>query len=131
MSTDESAQQVAARLGVTRQTIYNWVTRFQERGRVELIQRVADAPRAGRPRTALGVIEPLIDTVIHGDPRDLGYRSTVWTAPLLVEYLRKTHQVDVSCSSVRNAIAHLRIRWKRPRHNLALRARTWRQAKGG
>jgi len=32
---------------------------------------------------------------------------------------------------VRLAIQRLRIRWKRPRHTLALRPATWRQAKGG
>ncbi|MDQ3651624.1 MAG: hypothetical protein M3458_15400, partial [Acidobacteriota bacterium] len=53
------------------------------------------------------------------------------TAPLLVEYLRDEHQVVVSDDSVRAAIARLRMRWKRPRHHLALRPETWRQAKGG
>jgi transposase len=127
----ESVPEVAQRLGVTRQTVYNWASRFQTRADVELVVRLADAPRCGRPCTAMGIIDPLIDAVIERDPRQLNYRSTVWTAPLLVEYLRAEYQLVVSDDSVRAAIARLRVRWKRPRHQLALRPATWRQAKGG
>lgn len=127
----ESMPDIAQHLGVTRQTVYNWVRRFQARTDLEISLRLVDAPRCGRPCTATGIIDPLIDSVIERDPREFDYRSTVWTAPLLVEYLRDEHQVVVSDDSVRLAIARLRVRWKRPRHQLALRPQTWRQAKGG
>ena len=127
----ESVPEIAQHLGVTRQTVYNWASRFQARTDLEITLRLLDAPRCGRPCTATGIIDPLIDAVIERDPRDLDYRSTVWTAPLLVEYLRDEHQLEVSDDSVRLAIARLRVRWKRPRHQLALRPKTWRQAKGG
>lgn len=127
----ESVPEIAQHLGVTRQTVYNWVSRFQARTDLEISLRLLDAPRCGRPCTATGIIDPLIDAVIERDPREFDYRSTVWTAPLLVEYLRDEHQLVVSDDSVRLAIARLRVRWKRPRHQLALRPKTWRQAKGG
>jgi|SRR5947209_7893118 len=127
----EAVQEVARRLGVTRQTIYNWAARFDERADLEVAERAADAARSGRPCTAAGIIDPLIDAVIECDPRELDYHSTLWTAGLLVEYLRDEHHLAVSDDSVRLAIARLSIRWKRPRHRLALRPATWRQAKGG
>lgn len=127
----ESVPAVAQRLGVTRQTVYNWASRFQARTDLELTSRLLDAPRSGRPCTASGVIDPLIDEVIERDPREFSYRSTVWTAPLLVEYLRDEHKLVVSDDSVRLAITRLKVRWKRPRHQLMLRPQTWRQAKGG
>jgi transposase len=92
---------------------------------------LADAPRPGRPRTADGRIDSWIAEVIDTDPRDLGYRHTVWTAPLLVHYLRDHHGVEVSETTVGRALARRRIRWKRPRHQLARRPDTWRQSKGG
>lgn len=113
----ESVPEIAHRLGVTRQTVYNWVSRFQKRAGRELAVRLLDAPRCGRPCTASGIIDPLIDAIIERDPRELDYRSTVWTAALLVEYLRDEHKLVVSDDSVRAAIARLRIRWKRPRHH--------------
>lgn len=126
-----SVDEVAQQLQVSRQSIYNWATRFQQRSEVEIINRLADASRSGRPCTAKGIIDSLINEIIDRDPRQLGYRSTVWTAPLLVSHLRHQHQIDVSTDSVSRAIARLRIRWKRPRHHLAMRSPTWRQAKGG
>src|SRR5262249_29615771 len=81
--------------------------------------------------TALEIIDPLIDQVVEKDPREFGYRSTIWTASLLKQYLEEKHRIEVSASSVRLAIDRLRIAWKRPRHTLALRADHWRLAKGG
>jgi transposase len=108
-----------------------WVTRFRGSAALGLTTRLSDGARPGRPRRAQGIIEPLILDVIDRDPRDLGYRSTVWTAPLLTQYLAVHHHICVSRQSVSLAIARLKLRWKRPRHDLARRPATWRQAKGG
>lgn len=127
----DSVEEVAQRLNVSRQSVYNWAWRFFQREDDKLSLRLADAPRSGRPCTAKGIIDPLIDGIIDSDPRQLGYRSTVWTAPLLVAHLKSEHQLAVSTDSVALAIARLHIKWKRPRHHLAMRSPTWRQAKGG
>ena len=131
LDEEEDVQEVAANLQVSRQSVYNWVTRFQVRSDLPLCERVADGARSGRPCSACGIIDPLIDEVIEKDPREQGYRATVWTAGLLEQYLWEEHQIDVSRRSVSLAIARLRFRWKRPRHHLARRPATWRQAKGG
>lgn len=126
-----SPQEIAAQFDVERQTVYNWAERLRARKDLPFLQRLDDAPRSGRPCTAQGIIEPWRDAIIDTDPRLLGYRATVWTAPLLVHYLAEHHQIHVSSQSVRLAIARLRLHWKRPRYGLALRPATWRQAKGG
>ncbi len=130
-SGDQSIDEIARRLLVTRQSVYNWLARFQERHARPLVERFADATRSGRPCTAAGVIDPLIAEVIEQDPRQLDYQATVWTASLLQTYLSNEHEINVSAKSVQFAIARLRMRWKRPRHQLSLRSRMWRQAKGG
>jgi transposase len=126
-----SAAEIGELLELSRQTIYNWAEAFRERQDSDLVQRLRDAPRSGRPTTALGIVDPLINAVIEDDPRDHGFRSTVWTAPLLQRYLAEVHGVSTSRKSVSRALARLGIRWKRPRHCLAKRSETWRQAKGG
>jgi transposase len=131
LAEGETAEQVAELLHVSRQTVYKWAERFQQRQGPDLRSRLADAPRQGRPPSALGIIDPLIADVIDTDPRESGYHSTVWTAPLLKVYLEQVHGIAVSRKSVSSAIARLRIRWKRPRHQLSLRPETWRQSKGG
>ena len=127
----QPAARVAELLRVSRQTVSNWARAFRDRTDLDLPERLLDAPRSGRPATALGVIDPLIDAVIDDDPRDYGYRSTVWTAPLLRRYLGEAHAIETSRKSVSRALARPAIRWKRPRHRLGLRPDTWRQAKGG
>jgi transposase len=131
LGAGESAEEVAARLRVSRQTVSNWRARFSTRCELEPASRLSDGVRRGRPRTARGVIEPLVAEVIEEDPREFGYRSTVWTASLLVSYLADFHEVQVSLRSVGYALGREQLRWKRPRHRLALRPETWRQAKGG
>jgi transposase len=127
----EEVEPISESLHVSRQTVYNWARRFQERSGLDLRGRLADAPRQGRPRTGDGGVDPLIAQIIETDPRALGYHSTVWTAPLLREYLHDHHEIEISRKTVSRAIARLGIRWKRPRHQLALRPETWRQSKGG
>jgi transposase len=122
----------AARLlRVRRQTVYNWARHFRERGDRAPPARLLDAPRGGRPATASGVIDPLIAAVIGDDPRAYGYRHTAWTAGLLRQHLAEAHGLRTSPRSVGRALARLGLRWKRPRHRLARRPATWRQAKGG
>lgn len=131
LTRGESVPTVAARLQVSRQTLYNWMNHFEERQGLELNQRLADADRVGRPPTALGIIDPVVDQIIDQDPRDFGYHATRWTIPLLQYYLRVEHQLPVSGKSISRALKRLRVRWKRPRHQLGARPTTWRQAKGG
>ena len=114
-----------------RQSTTGWRARFSARCELKPASRLSDGERCGRPRTASGVVEPLIAEVIEEDPREFGYRSTVWTASLLVSYLGSEHGVEVSLSCVGYALERERLRWKRPGHRLALRPETWRQAKGG
>ena len=127
----ESVQQVADRLRVSRPAVYKWLVHFQACQAFALQTRVAPGRHSGRPRTVAGVIEPLMDAVIDRNPREWGYQATVWTARLLMQYLAEVHHLRVSRASVSLALGRLRIRWKRPRHQLARRSPTWRQAKGG
>jgi transposase len=82
-----TVKEVADLLHVIRQTVSNWVGRFQERSGLDLRARLLDAPRPGRPRTGSGAVDRWIAPVIDSDPRALGYHATVWTAPLLCRYL--------------------------------------------
>jgi transposase len=127
----DDPQEVADRLRVSRQTVYNWVQRWQSRPDASWEERLADRARSGRPPTVQGIIDPLLEAVFDDDPRGWGFQATVWTAPLLQRLLREAYGVEVSVQSVRLAIARLELLWKRPRHRLGLRPGTWRQAKGG
>ena len=72
LDAGESVEEVAERLGVTRQAVYKWGVRFSARSALDCAGRVADGPRSGRPRTALGIIEPLLEQVLATDPGTVG-----------------------------------------------------------
>jgi transposase len=131
LAAGESPSRIADLLGVSRRTVYYWAERFQDGHELDLPDRVADGPRSGRPPTVAAVLDPLLAAVIDLDPRQFGYRATGWTNALLRHYLAAVHHQAVSRKSVSLALARLGIGWKRPRHDLALRPDTWRQAKGG
>src|SRR5215813_8245910 len=88
LADGESVEQVSELLRISRQTVYNWTERIRQREGLDLRARLLDAPRSGRPPTALGIIDPLIEAVIDKDPRKLGYHATVWTAALLIQHLK-------------------------------------------
>lgn len=131
LCSGDSVSDVARRLCVSRATIYNWISRFEQRAELELTDRLADAERGGRPAIIAGIIDPIIEQLVDTDPREFGYRQTIWTADLLVLHLGKAHRLNASLPSVKRAIARLGVIWKRPRHQLGLRPQTWRQSKGG
>jgi transposase len=122
---------VAPRLCVTPRPVFRWRHRFDERQPRALPARLADGPRRGRPKTVHGIIDTRISAVIDGAPRHLGYPATVWTAPLWSPSLRAVQHIQASRRSVGLAMARLGIAGQRPREDLARRAPTWRQAKGG
>src|SRR5438132_975046 len=131
LAAGESPCRIADLLGVSRRTVYYWAERFQQRHGLDVLDRLGDGPRSGRPPTVGGVIDPLIAAVIDHDPREFGYHSPGWTNGLLRQYLAEVHDQLVSRKSVSLALDRLDICWKRPRHDLALRPETWRQSKGG
>lgn len=131
LDEEERVIEVAERLDVSRQVIYQWIALYRRDTPTDLAARLARGERSGRPTTVKGIIDPYIDEVVDHNPHTYGYNSTVWTAPLLCQYLACEHGFSASVSSVRLAIARLGIRWKRPRHHLSLRPKTWRQSKGG
>jgi transposase len=131
LCSGDAVSDIARRLCVSRATIYNWISRFQQRAELDLTARLSDAERSGRPAVFAGVIDPIIEHLVDTDPRDFGYHQTIWTADLLALHLHKQHHLSASLPSVKRAIARLGAIWKRPRHQLGLRSTTWRQAKGG
>jgi hypothetical protein len=71
------------RLRAPRMTVYNRAPRFEWRSELTPEARVDDGARKGRLCAAKKIIDPPNDGVIDRDPREFGYGSTIWEAPLL------------------------------------------------
>ncbi len=108
LDAGQSPEPVAARLGVSRQTVYNWATRFKERrGQCDVPTRLADDKRPGRGKTTAHLIDPLIEAVLPRDPHEFGYCAPRWTPTLLERYLRTVAHITVCRRSVSLALRRL------------------------
>ena len=84
----EAVTTVARRQELSRQTIYNWVCGFQERCHEPTAERLRDRPRSGPPPEKGQAVKALVQRVMNKDPRQLGYRSPLWTPPCCVRLSR-------------------------------------------
>jgi transposase len=131
LSQGEAAIAVAQRVGVTRQTIYNWVRTFQARAAAALGDRLRDSARSGRPPTKREAVKALIARLWEQPSDTTSAPSDVpRTAGAIQRYLAK-QQVQVHERTIRRTLRALNYRYKRPRYVLARRSKAWRQQKGG
>lgn len=105
--------EVAPIAGVSLQAVYNWVTRYLASPQVSALE---DAPRSGRPRSTGPITSARILREVRGNPLRLGYRTTVWTMPLLARHLSRRYQCSLSSYTLRRRMKALGLRCKRPRY---------------
>ncbi len=110
-----SAADIAQMLGVTRQSVYNWVLTYTRSGASHAL---ADEPREGRPLRWPNQEETILRALLACSPQELGYVQVSWTVPLLQEaFQRRTGNVFAD-STIRRALQRLDYVWKRPRYIL-------------
>jgi len=126
-----SAQTVADRLGMSRQTVQRWKKQYQERSQDSVLERIQEGQHTGRWPEQLRLARKEIARVWRRDPRRYGFRARNWTVPMLRCLIHRHTNTSISRSTVRRALRSLRYRYKRPRLTLARRSPTWRQEKGG
>jgi transposase len=105
--------EVAEMVGVSVQTVYNWVNYYLDRHRVAALE---DAPRSGRPRVVKRITAARILRELRRNPLRLGYRTTVWTVKLLAAHLSRLYQCAISPHTLRRRMKAIGLRCKRPRY---------------
>lgn len=126
----ESVPTVAARLHVTRQTIYHWLRMYHERADEPLHKRLHDRPRSGRPPSKREQVAALIRRIWEREQDGSTEQAVARTAVARQRDLAK-QGVSVNERTIRRTLRSLNYRFKRPRYVLARRSKTWRQQKGG
>jgi transposase len=106
---------VATTLGVTRQTLYNWIERLATR---EGLRSLSDRSGRGRPSVWTKPLRQFLAWSLEQRPDTLGYWATGWTVPLLREHLARWMDVHVSDNTLRRELHRQKCSWKRPRHAL-------------
>ncbi len=110
-----SVGEVALELGVTRQSLYNWLSVFVEDGDPQVL---FDGERAGRPTIWTEQLHNTLKKAMTKSPIDMGYAATGWTVPLLQRHLEEETGCKPSDSSVRRELDELGYAWKRSQYML-------------
>src|SRR5436305_423008 len=95
-----TAADIARMLGVTRQSVSNWIQAYTQAGDPSSLEE--DRGR-GRPSLLDDDDEHLLRTLLAGSPQDLGYPHTCWTVPLLRHALEGGTGRTVSEDTIRRA----------------------------
>jgi transposase len=107
--------EVARSLGVTRQTIYNWVDAYTASFDPLAL---GDAARSGRPSTWTPDLQELLQTLLQESPTHWNYQAVNWTVPLLRQQLATWDGCWLSEDTIRRQLHELGYVWKRTRYVL-------------
>jgi transposase len=111
----ESVAAVAERLGVTRQSVYNWARAFETGGSATALE---DRYGGGRPSVWTEKLEALLLAALRQRPDQLGYPGPNWTIPLLQAYVERCSGQRLSDDTIRRQMRRLDYVWKRFRYVL-------------
>lgn len=121
------SQEVAQIIGVSFQSVYNWVNWYLQDHSVDSL---FDRPRSGRPIVAQRITDARIKRELGRDPLRLGYNTTIWTVPLLAQHLSRLYDCPITARTLRRRMKQIGLRWKRPRHGYSQKEPHLPQKKG-
>jgi transposase len=107
--------QVARSLGVTRQTVYNWIDAY-----TQCFDPLAlvEGERSGRPATWTPELQELLQTLLHESPTEWNYHAVNWTVSLLQQQLATWDGRVLSGDTIRRRLHEMGYVWKRTRYVL-------------
>ncbi len=112
----QSTTTIAPLMGCNDQTLRNAIHDCHQRGLAAL------QPKSSRPRTTHEVFDEegreQLRALLHQSPRNFGKDTSIWTLDLAAEVSVAVGIASrqVSAETIRHALAHLGVRWKRAKH---------------
>lgn len=87
--------EIASWYGVQRKTIYNWLSRIENRSE-PLVEAVTDDEPPGRPRRLSDQQLDELYEILQNPPTDAGYDTSTWTATLVEDLIEDRWNVEYS-----------------------------------
>jgi transposase len=106
-------RQVASVLGISRQTVYNWIKIY---GRPDERIKLADSPRSGRPTVWTEELKMFIHRTMNQSPTEFGHDSLHWTAKTLQSHLASVQETYISKEALRRYLRLLGYKWEKGRY---------------
>jgi transposase len=107
--------EVAAALGVTRHSVYNWVAAYAAEHDPAALR---EGDHTGRPSLWTEGYQERLRALLGQSPQDLGYAATGWTVPLLQEHLEHCTGQWFADDTLRRELQRQRYVWRRARYVL-------------
>ena len=114
-SRGRSIAQIAQMLGVTRQSVYNWIEAYAQ---AHDPGALLDESRSGRPSLWTEDLRGLLQTLFEHAPDQLGYFAVNWTVPRLQEEVEHRTGHRLSEDTIHRELDRLGYVWKRYRYVL-------------
>jgi len=107
----ESPEDVVRALGISRATIYGWLSRYRQGGWGRL-----DAKKRGGRKPKLGgrALAWVYRVVTLGDPRQYKFEFALWTSEMVRELIRRRWKISLSRASVCRLLNQLGLTAQRP-----------------
>lgn len=97
---------------VERKTIYNWLTRFEER---DVESAIRDDHRTGRPRKLSDDQLDKLESILQHPPTDVGFDAPAWTTALVQDFISERFDTEYSRPSCRRLLREAGLRYQTPR----------------
>jgi transposase len=91
-----SIEQLSRRHQISRQAIYDLIERVNLLG----INGLKEQHRCGRPSKLTAAIEHELKMILTAAPNQLGYQQSRWDGPLIKQYLKEKHNINIGKSQV-------------------------------
>lgn len=111
-SEGQRVPQIAARLGVTENTVRTWLKRFNEAG----VAGICDEARSGRPPTYSAEEISVVVATALTKPDDLALPFGHWTLDRLAEYLGQHKGIAIKRSRINEILQAEGLRWRKDEH---------------
>lgn len=107
--------EVSRRLGIARQSVYNWIELYTTGGGPEELRT---SLQVGRPSIWTETLEAVLRKTLDRSPGRWGYQAGQWTVGLLQHHLEIHTRRKPSESSLRRQLHEMGYVWKRSRYVL-------------
>jgi len=114
----ESAVKISGRLNRNPHTVRFWLKRYLAEG-VEGLQR---KKASGRPSDKRKECIQVIKKVLPQSPQKFKYQDSVWSIPLIRDYLKTAHKIEVSEDTLTRGLKDLGYSYKRPSKTVSPKA---------
>jgi transposase len=102
--------QVAEFFGLTRWAVVKWIRKANSDG----VEMVNDRARSGRPSHFDENVMKKLDEALSKSPQDFGISRAQWDGVVFVEYLKKTHHIEIHVRHAQRLIKKLGYSLRRP-----------------